>query len=277
MYYHVLVEANTGTSAKPDYQVVTAYDISDLTEIIDNIASPYARKENFAIDGYQIQPEKVKRLLIKCSEQKIGVLRDAAQAKLSRNVIYSYSRNDIMNNDEYTKDITNSVMRPVKVSANETQSSRSKPVDVDRSKVFIVHGHDDLAKAEVARMVEKLGLEAIILHEKPSSGMTIIEKIEAYSSVGFGIVLYTPDDLGAVASDKSNLQGRARQNVVFEHGYLLGKLKRKNVTALVKGNIEKPNDISGVVFVPMDPHGAWKLDIAKEMQAAGYSIDMNKL
>lgn len=143
--------------------------------------------------------------------------------------------------------------------------------------MFVVHGHDDLAKVTVARFLEKLGLEPVILHEKASAGRTIIEKIEAYTDVGFAIVMYTPDDIGSVAATKPDLKPRARQNVVFEHGYLIGKLGRGNVCALLKGDVEKPSDISGIVYVSFDDPGAWNTEIAKEMNNAGYKIDMNRL
>lgn len=143
-----------------------------------------------------------------------------------------------------------------------------------KNKVFIVHGHDDAAKQEVARYVENLGLEAIILHEKASTGMTIIEKIEHYSGqADFALVLYTPCDKGRGATETNvHPRDRARQNVVFEHGYLMAKLGRKNVCALVKGQIETPNDISGVVYVPMDAPGAWKNSVNTELKACGYNI-----
>ena len=147
--------------------------------------------------------------------------------------------------------------------------------ELNKSQVFIVHGHDDLAKVETARFIEKLGFEPIILHEQANSGQTIIEKIETYSNVGFGVVLYTPCDIGAKKGDETELRHRARQNVVFEHGYLIGKIGRKNVAALVKGDVETPNDISGVVYISMD--NDWKLDLAKELRNSGYSVDMNKV
>lgn len=147
---------------------------------------------------------------------------------------------------------------------------------VDKTKVFIVHGHDNEAKQETARFIEKLGLQAIILHEQASKGKTIIEKIEENSNVGFAVVLYTPCDEGK-AKTQLELHDRARQNVVFEHGYLIGKIGRQNVCALVKGDIEKPNDISGVVYINMDSHGAWKTGLIKEMKESGYAVDANKL
>lgn len=70
---------------------------------------------------------------------------------------------------------------------------------------------------------------------------------------------------------------RARQNVVFELGYFIGRLKRKHVVALVKGDIEIPSDIAGVAYIGVDPLGYWKMAVAKELKACGYKVDLNKL
>ncbi|MCI5461760.1 TIR domain-containing protein [Escherichia coli] len=143
----------------------------------------------------------------------------------------------------------------------------------NKRKVFIVHGRNNEAKQEVSRFITDLGLEPIILHEQASSGMTIIEKIERYSNdADFALVLYTACDLGRSIDEPNPPHNRARQNVVFEHGYLMAKLGRENVCALVKDNIETPNDISGVVYVSLDPHGAWKMSVSKELRACGYTI-----
>ncbi len=137
--------------------------------------------------------------------------------------------------------------------------------------VFIVHGHDDLSKLEMADFIEGLDLQPIILHMQASSGRTIIEKIEHYSNVGFGIVLYTPCDVGSKAG-ALNGSYRARQNVVFEHGYLIGKLGRPRVAAVVKDTVETPNDIGGVVYVALDAQGHWKEELKKEMRSVGYQV-----
>lgn len=158
--------------------------------------------------------------------------------------------------------------------AQSLQSSSKTPIARNKRKVFIVHGRDNAAKQEVARFIEQLGLEAIILHEQANAGMTIIEKIEHYSNdADFALILYTPCDKGR-GSHESHLQpkDRARQNVVFEHGYLMAKLGRENVCSLVKGNIETPNDISGVVYVPLDEYGAWKNEVYRELVSCGYNL-----
>lgn len=116
------------------------------------------------------------------------------------------------------------------------------------------------------------------MHEQPNSGRTIIEKIEANSDVQYAVVLYTPCDLGrAKEEDSTNEKYRARQNVVFEHGYLIGKLGRNKVSALVKGDIETPGDISGVVYTVMDEKGAWQTELIKDMKSAGLDCDVNNL
>ncbi|PPK76442.1 putative nucleotide-binding protein [Methylobacter tundripaludum] len=139
------------------------------------------------------------------------------------------------------------------------------------SQVFIVHGHDEIAKLEMADFITSLGLTPIILHMQPSSGRTIIEKIEYYSNVGFGIVLYTPCDVGSKVGDLTG-KYRARQNVVFEHGYLIGKLGRPRVVAVVKSSVETPNDISGVVYVSLDEQNIWKETLKTEMRSVGYQV-----
>jgi predicted nucleotide-binding protein len=139
------------------------------------------------------------------------------------------------------------------------------------AQVFIVHGHDEYAKMDAKNYVESRGLEPIILDQQASKGFTIIEKIDHYSNVGFGIILYSECDMGS-KRNSLEFRWRARQNVVFEHGYLLAKLSRSRVVALVKGDVETPNDISGVVYIDMDPAESWKDRLDEELRAAGYSI-----
>jgi len=150
----------------------------------------------------------------------------------------------------------------------------------NNNKIFIVHGHDEEAKYSVARLLERLGIEVIILHEQPNQGRTIIEKFEDYSDVGYAVVLLTPDDLGGSVNDLENFLPRARQNVIFELGFFIGKLGRERVCALHKGDlqgkIEIPSDFSGVIWIRMDSEGAWQFKLAREIKAAGFDVDLNR-
>ena len=146
-----------------------------------------------------------------------------------------------------------------------------RPFGVNSRKVFVVHGHDDAAKDRVALFLQKVKLDTIILHEQPNGGRTIIEKFETYSGdVAFAVVLLTPDDRWDDTS-------RARQNVIMELGYFIGRLGRTRVCALHKGKVELPSDYQGVLYVEMDDSGTWKNKLAQELVQAKVPIDLSAL
>lgn len=157
-------------------------------------------------------------------------------------------------------------------SDTEPQQAVSLPSQIARA-AFIVHGHDEGSREAIARFLERLSIKPIILHEQANMGRTLIEKFEQHGKVGFAIVLLTPDDVGGTSSE--NLKPRARQNVILELGYFIGKLGRAGVCALKKGDIEQPSDIVGVAYVDYDNSGAWRQKLAKEIEAAGIEVDWN--
>ena len=148
-------------------------------------------------------------------------------------------------------------------------------VKTDMKEVFVIHGRDNEAKEAVARFLARLDLEPVILHEQPNEGRTIIEKFEEHAQAAFAVVLLTPDDAGALENEKDTLRPRARQNVIFEFGYFIGRLGRKRVCALTRGDLEMPSDYDGVLYVPLDADGAWRMRLVKELRAAGLNVDAN--
>jgi predicted nucleotide-binding protein len=100
--------------------------------------------------------------------------------------------------------------------------------------------------------------------------------MEHYSNVGYAIVLLSPDDEGRRKAQGEPYRDRARQNVILELGYFTGKLGRNRVCALHRGSVEIPTDYLGVMYVPLNEGGGWQLQLAKELKAVGFEIDMNK-
>ena len=161
---------------------------------------------------------------------------------------------------------------------DEAQASpRSGSLVSSTNRVFVVHGRDEAAKQMVARYLEGVGLDPVILQEQPNEGRTIIEKFEEYAQVGFAVVLCTPDDVGALESEQDKMRPRPRQNVVLEWGFFLGKIGRNRVCALFKGDVEIPSDYDGVIYIRLDDFGGWRMELAREMKAAGLPVDMNRL
>lgn len=156
--------------------------------------------------------------------------------------------------------------------------------DEKSNRIFVVHGHDDEMRLAVARSLEKLKLDPVILHEQPDRGRTIIEKFTDYSDVGFAVVLLSPDDMGyRNAQSPSEARPRARQNVILELGYFLGKLGRENVLVLYRqaddrqaDDLEFPSDYSGVLYTPFE-EGKWQFGLVRELKACGYAVTADAL
>lgn len=157
-------------------------------------------------------------------------------------------------------------------------SQPAKPSGEAAATIFLVHGHDDAAKHEVARFIQDVTRQSpVILDEKPNEGRTIVEKFEKHAAAtSYAVVLLTPDDVGRIAgAPPEENSGRARQNVVFELGYFFGRLGRGKVCVLNAG-VEKPSDVDGLVYISY-PNSNWKLQLAKELQAAEIPIDTSRL
>lgn len=162
--------------------------------------------------------------------------------------------------------------QPSMPSGSQSQVSDRKST----KKVFVVHGRDLGTRDSIARFLENLGLNPVILSDLPAKGQTIIEKFNDNSDVEFAVALLTPEDAGSLSGD-TQLSPRARQNVIFELGFFIGKLGRDKVCVLTKGDPEIPSDYAGVEYIPLDDHGAWKMELFKELREAGFNIDADRL
>ena len=165
--------------------------------------------------------------------------------------------------------------------ANGQASDRSDPAETlsQTNDVFVVHGHDNEMKQEVARVLSKIGLNPIILHEQPNAGRTVIEKFEKNADVQFAAVLLSPDDMAYPVSESSDsAKPRARQNVVLELGYFVARLSRARVFTLKRGDeLEIPSDISGILYTQYDKEGHWRFELIRELKEVGYDVDANDL
>ena len=250
MYYHVLIEDDENQIVEHNYDLII--------EEIEGFAKNYKLGQKIHFNGYILKPDMIRRLQFFETEDmleniliKTNILKNY---DLSLQELLRYS----LDNKESLKDITSSVLSKIIIETKKIECTDSK-------KVFIVHGHDNELKNEVESFIKDLGLVPMILHKEASEGATIIEKIENHANEsGFGIVLYSPCDKGG--KDGESLKSRARQNVVFEHGFLIGRLGRNKTCAIIKGDIEKPNDISGLVYITHDIYEGWKIQLCKEIK-----------
>jgi predicted nucleotide-binding protein len=175
--------------------------------------------------------------------------------------------------DETNKSTTE---KPGSIPKKVIISKAKEKYEPESDTVIVVHGHDDESKVSVAGFIKKLGLKAVILHEKANAGHTIIEKFERIAAISdYAVIILTLDDIGALKENPDEAKLRARQNAILGLGYLYGALGRAKVSVLVKEGVEILSDDLGVAYTLMDPKGAWRLSLAKDMQSAGLSFDLS--
>jgi predicted nucleotide-binding protein len=234
--------------------------IEALQNKIDDTLVNIFGKETIEYDRYNISSlDRGPHVIggIPLNEAKEGIVRGFQRAIISLNSIIETFEEKLEDTDESHPPSHN----------NQISSGR----------IFIVHGHDNSMKNSVSRFISQLDLHPIILHEKANEGKTIIEKFESHANVDFAIILLSPDDVGFSKEKEDELNPRARQNVIFEHGYFIGRLGRNRVVALYHGNVELPSDLQGVLYIPFDTGNGWQLNLAKEMKHVGIDIDLNKI
>lgn len=252
-------------------------DYQKLKGIIDEIDVLIEKKVSSSNADFQAWKTKAERFLIKKFGQESHEYKKFNHTSFSLMVLTSNTQDS-----EFVKacrkglQITQAVFATYLEEMEETDTSIIGKDSTDSpnfTKIFIVHGHDGELKQSVARIIEKQGIEAIILSEQANKGRTIIEKFEDYSDVSGAICLFTADDYGRAKKDNTD-NIRARQNVVLETGYFMGKLGRDHVVLLADKGIDMPSDLSGVVYTDT---ASWKFDLFKELNAMGYKVDLNKL
>ncbi len=146
------------------------------------------------------------------------------------------------------------------------------------NEVFIVHGHNEKIRREVELILRRLNLIPITLNQKANKGMTVLEKFEANSNVGYAIILLTADDIGYSLTDgEITAKKRARQNVLLELGFFWGAIRRSNFLCLYEDGVELPSDLSGLVYVKYDEHQKWADRLVIEMREAGYDVSRDDL
>jgi len=178
------------------------------------------------------------------------------------------------------REITNAsqvLLRKVKLLLSPPKSDTRLNSQVRSNKIIVVHGQDNEMKTDVTQTLQKLDLEPIIIHEKPSSEQNIIEKISDYAHVSFAVVLVSPDDQASPKETPDETKYRAKQNVIFELGYFLGRLGKQNVIAIYrkKKDFEIPNNYTGVLWIEYKT--GWYFELIKELKACNFDVDANKL
>jgi predicted nucleotide-binding protein len=138
-------------------------------------------------------------------------------------------------------------------------------------------------KQKLTKALGKLLLVPVVLCEEPGHGRKIVERFTAdYNDIGLAVVLLSPDDYVYAKNEQpSKRKLKPRQDVVFELGYLLGKLGKEKVLVLYreseKGEFEVNTDFEGVTSAPFDSLDSWKLALLHGLLGNGYAVEGDRI
>jgi len=275
MYYHVRITQKSNRS-HDEVKIDLSKEI-----LFSQFIIPYENGSPIIINGKTIIPKDLERIRITESENDSSQILPGIEAVRRRsNVLFIGGPSNEWEVADKGRDITDDLIKgPAGYKKNgKRENYEEKKVS---NQIFIVHGHDQALKNDVEIFINNIGLDPIVLHRQPDEGLTIIEKLEKFTNVGYALVLLTPDDIGYSTGELQKkeedriVEYRARQNVLFEFGYLAGKLGRNRVCCIYKEKTTLPTDISGLLYkkvsTSMEDVG---YSLIKELKAAGYELKL---
>jgi len=267
MYYHARVTvkpASAKESPSDSIELDMSYD-----DLLAKIVVPFLQEKTFFCGGSVIDSHRVRDVHFNETSQSSQELLPFVRVENRSRGVFTHVDERWAVTSKGT-DLTRKALDDAKAKLVPT-SGRDQDDLAHSNRIFVVHGHDITAVDQAEILLRRWGLDPIILRDKPNKGMTVIEKVEANTDASYAIVLLTPDDTGGV--DISSLQPRARQNVIFEWGYLMAKLGRSRVACLFKKNVELPSDLHGIVRIEIGADVREKSEeLRRELIAAGFRL-----
>jgi predicted nucleotide-binding protein len=277
MNYHVRISLKSQKSSDE-----TKTDFTE-EQLQTRIIEPYEQGEPIILNGKTIQPNDIERIRISKSEEPSKlIIEQIREADRRSNVISLGGPSLAWRAASRAQDVTDEYIQgAVGYKKGKTAKKKIEDSGVPKSnnKVFVVHGHDSELKNDIDIFLRDIGLDPIILHRQADEGLTIIEKFEKHSDVVYTFILLTPDDVGMTVSEynktdkEKEIEFRARQNVIFEFGYFVAKLGRRNVCCIYKEGVTLPNDISGLLYKKVgDSIDSIGYEIIKELKSVGLKL-----
>jgi len=217
----------------------------------------------------------LEQLLAKGSIQAISLQEESPpppeeKPKIPKEISKNGGKKDLVK--ELTVDLTvHEDSPPAAAGKKVARMTKSK-----ERKVLIIHGRDEEKRTMIAGFLKKMDLEPFLPDDAADQGMSLLEKYKQYEDAVFAITLLTADDMGYPQGEPEEPKPRPRQNVIFELGFLMGRLEPNLVCALYEEGLDLPSEFKGSVLIPYDAGGVWKLLVARALKVANVDVDLNK-
>jgi predicted nucleotide-binding protein len=271
--YHIYIEY-----AEPDKSGIR-FNVPQ-EELVRTFTTPFNVGQLFWFMGKLLNPHKVVKAVIFWSYQTADKLILPNQENLVAAKDKKYALESILKGKVKGAYICTEKFLPPIQKSETTVAQPAKSGSTIRRRIFVVCGTDDTMKQAVTEALVKLWLVPVVMCEEPSQGRKIVERFADYADVGFAVVLLSPDD-SMYDKDESPTKRklRPRQDVVFELGFLLGKLGKGNVLVFHRecANFEGPTGFEGIKSVAFDDRDSWKIALIRELNNCGYIVDADRI
>ena len=252
-------------------------------ELVERYVTPYLEGETLVINGTTLDPKKIWRVKITASERPLDeiIKRIDYDDQRDKGVYAIFRQSAKWRAIDIVEDVTEKFINKPPGSIKKTIVAKpaNSSLAPTSNKIFVVHGHDNELKNDVELFLRSINLEPVVLHRQLDEGLTVIEKFEKHSDVNYAIVLLTPDDIGYTVDEgrkkeeDRNVELRARQNVILEFGFFIGKLSRKNVCCIYKEGVTLPSDLNGLIYKKVDKTvDEIGMFLMKELKNAGLPV-----
>ncbi|PVX23638.1 MAG: hypothetical protein CW716_11665 [Candidatus Bathyarchaeum sp.] len=249
-------------------------------ELQRTFTTPYTEGKPFWFTGRLLNPAKVQKVLIFWSYDSAEKLVLPNQEPLIVAKDKKAAADAIENSKVKGAYLCTEKYLP---QTRKTAAPSGKVVPVSaRRRVLVACGSDDEMKTALTEALAKLWLVPVVLCEEPGYGRKIVTRIADYADVEFAVVLLSPDDyVYAKGEEPTKRKLKPPQDVVFELGFLLGKLGKERVLVLFreseKGEFEVNTDFEGVTAAPFDNRDSWKLALIRQLAACGYTVESDRI
>ena len=116
---------------------------------------------------------------------------------------------------------------------------------------------------KVESFLQEIGVRPIVLaDQRPAEAL--IERFEDFATDAFAIVLLAGEPQGSNHPDPS---------LLFQLGFLSGRLGRRRITALFRDGLELPPECEEVLCIPFDEIGIWKFALMRDLEVSGFATD----
>ena len=272
--YHIYVEY-----AEPEKSGVR-FNVSQ-EELDRTFATPFAAGQPFWFMGRLLNPIKVNKIVLFWSHATADKLLLPNQENLIAAKDKKYLIESIVKGKVKGAYVCTEKFLPITPKNRSlSQSATSASGNLSR-RIIVVSGADREMKQALTGALTKLSLMPLVMCEEPNQGKKIVENFSRdYADVGFAVVLLSPDDFAYATNEVATKRKlRPQQDVVFELGFLLGKLGKDNVIVFWREcvNFESPIDLEGMKVTAFDDQDSWKLALIRELTNCGYTVNADRI